>query len=192
MSTKPLPGPHLSIIISVIQQFNPMVNHIKHLFQWINFQWLNKSTSIAPQVILINLFPADPLNSTIYTIRLNCHGIHLYSFGVQGFIISQSLINDVKLKNIILYNHYGYTLSASSSTPIYGYPGVSLTPSNTFYGLYYFNSNNNKVFYFISSTYTQYAEVTLTLTNSNPSYMGIYILAILRNHCPDPYTYDET
>lgn len=153
---------------------------------------VTQNPGIAPQVLLVYCFQANPLDPTIYTIRLHSHGLHVYSFGVQGFIISNSLINNVKLKNILLFYHYGYTLSASSSTPIYGYPGVSLTPNNTFFGLYYFNSNNNKVSYILSSTYSQYAEISLTKANSNPSYMGVFILAALRNHCPDPYTYDET
>ena len=78
-------------------------------------------------------------------------GIYLYNIGVQGFFISKSLINNDKLKNIVLYHRFGSSLYVSTSGPIYNYPGVSLTPTNTFFGLFYFNSNDNKIFYSLTS-----------------------------------------
>lgn len=116
-----------------------------------------QNTGIAPQVLQVQVLKLYLLNPEIYTIRVNSNGIYLYSIGVQGFIISKSLVNNDKLKNIILYHHYGSSLSASTSGSIYSYPGVSLTITNTFFGLFYYKTNNNNIYFIMTFTLTQFS-----------------------------------
>ena len=41
-------------------------------------------------------------------------------------------------------------------------------------------------------TYNPFPQVVIVKDTSNPTYMGVDILVAFRNHCPTPYTYDET
>lgn len=97
----------------------------------------------------------------------------------------------MNLRNVILYHHYGSSLSASTSGSIYAYSGVNLSPTNTFFGLYYFYSNNNKLSFLMTFTYNPFPQVVIVKDSLNPTYMGVDILVAFRNHCPTPYMYDE-
>lgn len=150
----------------------------------------NTTAAIAPQLIAIQVFQPDPANFQLYTVRVFTYAFFLYSFGVHGFIISTNMLNNVKLKNIFLYYNYGSSLGINTQGIVFGWPGITITPKNAFYGLFYFNSNDNRVSYQLTSTYTQFSEVTLSKVTSNPTYMGFFILVALRNTCDDPFTYD--
>ena len=124
------------------------------------------------------------------TIRLYSNGFNLYSIGVQGFIISNSAINNLKLKNILLYTPFGNTVTGFINGVVYSYPGVILTPFNTFFGLYYLYSFNTSLSY--TFTFTANGSVSLYKVDSNPAYFAVYILITFRNYCTDPFSYDET
>ena len=73
--------------------------------------------------------------------------------------------------------------------PIYSYPGVTITPNNVFFGLNYFWSNSQKLGL---QLYLANSKDVMLLKEATVSYLSVHILVFLRNHCPDPYTYDET
>lgn len=138
------------------------------------------------QAMYANTFQADP---TTFTIRVFASGINLYTLGVQGFIISNSLLNNVKLKNILLISAYGITTLPGdfNAVVVYNYPGVVLARTNTFLGLYYFFSFNNSLIYEYDFTNGQ---ISLSKTSYNPAFMAVFILTALRNYCSDPFSYD--
>lgn len=80
---------------------------------------------------------------------------------IQGFFISNSLINNPKLKNIILYYDCSPSVTGAFSgivfSIVFSYPGITLLPTNTFFGLYYFYLLNNTFSYQFSFTFTQYS-----------------------------------
>lgn len=136
-------------------------------------------------MLLANVFH---LSGTQYTVRIYSHGLNVITIGVQGYIFSSSLINNLQRKNIILAFYYVVPVTGYFSGAIYSYPGITITTSNVFFGLNYFWSNafNYKIQLNVSNSQV------LLFKEATISWMSVHILVFLRNHCATPYTYDET
>jgi len=72
--------------------------------------------------------------------------------GVQGFLIDPGMVNNYKLKNVLLTYFYAHpnTLVGYFHDTILLYPGITITQFNAYFGLQYFASTNNKIEYEIN------------------------------------------
>lgn len=128
-----------------------------------------------------------PVTANLYTIYFYSHGLNVGSFGVQGFIISQSLINNPTKKNILLTNYYVYPgPTGYFSAPIFSYTGVTITTNNVFFGLNYFWSLTGHYDMQLNVSNSQ----VLLFKGASTGWMSVHILVFLRNHCDDPFSYD--
>ena len=137
-------------------------------------------------MLLAHVFP---LTGTQYQIRFYSNGLNVSSVGVQGYLLSSSLINNLNKKNILLTSYYLHAAPAAYfSGPIYSYAGITITTSNVFFGLNYFWSfaQNYNIQFNVSNL------KVLLFKEPTVYYLSVHILVFLRNHCPTPYTYDET
>lgn len=127
-------------------------------------------------------------NTNTYTIRVYSEGLFIATVCVQGVIFDPVMLNDFKRKHVILYTQYAHPLEATSFEGfIYSSPGILMSPSNVFFGLYFFYSASNKLGYRLNLASNQ---IKLLKPATCPR-LEINILVHLRNHCPDPYTYVE-
>jgi cysteine-rich repeat protein len=125
--------------------------------------------------------------ATDYTIRVYSDGYYINKLSVQGLLIDSAMVNNPRLKQVILILTYQYNGPTGTTTiPILSYPGVAFPWSSSFFSIYHFTAVD-KLNY---ELYVDSSSVTQLIKYSNTNSVSLYTLVFYKNKCNDPFFLD--